>query len=224
MVISVNGRPIGEHPLIVRLLKGMFNVRTPVPRDNGTWDVNIVLKLLENRYPLETLEMKHLTFKTVALVGLISAQRGQALAALTLKDMSVSEDGTRFCVSRLLKTSRPGKSSTPIIVPKNTSNGRLCPHSTLQTYTSRTESVRNSIGTDSISISLCSPFKAVGSSSQSRWLKTVLSLAGIDSSVYTGHSFRNASTQKASRLGVPLDTTLSTADWKNPGTFFKYYI
>ena len=98
MLVPVNGRPIGEHPLIVRLLKGMFNVRTPVPRYNGTWDVNIVLKLLENWHPLETLEMKQLTFKTVAFVGLVSAQRSQALAAPTLKDMSVSEDGTRFCV------------------------------------------------------------------------------------------------------------------------------
>ena len=221
ILVPVNGRPIGEHPLIVRLLKGMFNVRPPVPRYNGTWDVNIVLKFLENWHPLETLEMKHLSFKTVALVGLVSAQRSQALAALTLKDMSVAEDGTRFCVSSLLTTSRPGKSSTSIMVPKNTSNGRLCPHTTLQTYISRTESVRNSIGTDSIFISLCSPFKAVGSSSLSRWLKTVLSLAGIDSSVYTGHSFRSAFTSKASRLGVPLDTILSTADWKNSGTFFK---
>ena len=53
---------------------------------------------------------------------------------------------------------------------------------------------------------------AVGSSSLSRWLKTVLSLAGIDSTVYTGHSFRSASTSKASRLGIPLDTigSLST--------------
>ena len=223
MLVPVNGRPIGEHSLIVRLLKGMFNVRPPVPRYNGTWDVNIVLKLLENWHPLETLEMKQLTFKTVALVGQVSAQRSQALAALTLKDMSVLEDGTRFCVLRLLKTSRPGKSSTPIMVPKNTSNGKLCPHTTLQTYISRTESVRNSIGTDSIFISLRSPFMAVGSSSQSRWLKTVLSLAGIDSSVYTGHSLRSASTSKVSRLEVPLDTILSTADWKNSGTFFKYY-
>ena len=223
MFVPVNGRPIGEHPLIVRLLKGMFNVRPPVPRYNGTWDVNIVLKFLENLHPLETVEMKHLSFKTVALVGLVSAQRSQALAALTLKDMSVAEDGTSFCVSSLLKTSRPGKSSTSIMVPKNTSNGRLCPHTTLQTYISRTESVRNSICTDSIFISLCSPFKAVGSSSLSRWLKTVLSLAGIDSSVYTGHSFRSASTSKASRLGVPLDTILSTADWKNFWYFLKYY-
>ena len=62
MLVLLNGRPIGEHPLIVRLLKGMFNVRSPVPRHYGTWDVNIVLKL-ENWHPLETLEMKLLTFK-----------------------------------------------------------------------------------------------------------------------------------------------------------------
>ncbi|KAK2547120.1 hypothetical protein P5673_033085, partial [Acropora cervicornis] len=101
MLVPINGRPMGEHPLIVWLLKGMFNV----PPSS---------ELLENWHPLETLEMKHLTFKTVAQVGLVSAQRSQALAALTFKEMSVSEDGTRFCVSRLLKTSRPGKSSTPI--------------------------------------------------------------------------------------------------------------
>ena len=79
--------------------------------------------------------------QTVALAGLVLAQRSQALTTLTLKDILVSENGTRFCVSRLLKTSRPGKSSTPIMVPKNSSNGRLCPHTTLQTCISRTESV-----------------------------------------------------------------------------------
>ena len=63
MLVLLNGRPIGEHTVIVRLLKGMFNVCPPVPRYNGTWDVNIVLKLLENWHPLETLEIKLLTFK-----------------------------------------------------------------------------------------------------------------------------------------------------------------
>ena len=53
MLVPVNRRPIGEHPLIVRLLKGMFNVHPPVPRYNGTWDVNIVLKFLENWHPLD---------------------------------------------------------------------------------------------------------------------------------------------------------------------------
>ena len=75
------------------------------------------------------------------LAGLVSSQRSQALTALTLKDILLSENGTRFCVSSRLKTSPPGKSLTPVIVPKNTSNGRLCPHTTFQTCIRRTESV-----------------------------------------------------------------------------------
>ena len=71
-------------------------------------------------------------FQVGVIAGLVSAQRSQALTALTLRDISGSEDGTRFCVSRFLKTFRPGKSSTPAMVPKNTSNGRLCPRTTLQ--------------------------------------------------------------------------------------------
>ena len=48
-------------------------------------------------------------------------------------------------------------------------------------------------------------------------------LAGIDTSVFKGHSSRGASTLKAVSLGVPLDVVLKTADWKNAGTFAKFY-
>ena len=105
MLVLLNGRPTGEHSLIVRLLKGMFNVCPPVPRYHGTWDVNIVLKLLENWHPLETLEMKLLTFK-LCLAGLVSAQRSQALTALTLKDISVSGEWNEIlCVKTVKKIS-----------------------------------------------------------------------------------------------------------------------
>ena len=64
---------------------------------------------------------------------------------------------------------------------------------------------------------------AVGSCSLQDDSIFVLSLAGIDSTVNTGRSFRSASTSKASHFGVPQDTLLSTADWKDSGTFFKFY-
>ena len=48
-----------------------------------------------------TVPLKPFNVQTVALAGLVSAQRSQALTALTLKNISVSENGTRFCVSRL---------------------------------------------------------------------------------------------------------------------------
>ena len=48
-------------------------------------------------------------------------------------------------------------------------------------------------------------------------------LAGIDISIFKGHSFRGASTSKVVSLGVPLDVILKAADWKNVGTFAKFY-
>ncbi|KAK2551635.1 hypothetical protein P5673_027409 [Acropora cervicornis] len=127
MLVLLNGRPIGEHPPIVRLLKGMFNVCPPVPRE---------LASVRNTGDEAS------NVQTVALAGLVSAQRSQALTALTLKDISVSGEWNEILCVKTVKKSRPGKSSTPIMVPKNTSNGRLCQHTALQTCISRTESLK----------------------------------------------------------------------------------
>ena len=36
---KVDGVPVGQHPVITRLIKGVFNERPPVPRYCNTWDV-----------------------------------------------------------------------------------------------------------------------------------------------------------------------------------------
>ena len=38
--LSVEGFPVGQHPLVIRLLKGVFNQRPPQPRYTHTWDVS----------------------------------------------------------------------------------------------------------------------------------------------------------------------------------------
>lgn len=42
-IITVDGMSIGNHPLVVRFLKGVFNLRPPVPRYKGVWDVLYLL-------------------------------------------------------------------------------------------------------------------------------------------------------------------------------------
>ena len=49
-------------------------------------------------------------------------------------------------------------------------------------------------------VSFCS-FNAVGTSTVARWLKTVLHLSGIDTSVFKAHSFRGASASAAFNKG-----------------------
>jgi len=119
--------------------------------------------------------------------------------------MNSTESGSEFIVNSLLKSSKPGRSSIVITLPASPENEKLCVHSTLSHYINRTTSVRQSLNTSKLFISYGKPYKAVISTSAlSRWLKDMLSIAGIDTSIFKGHSFRGASASKAVSLGVSL--------------------
>ena len=138
---------MGEHPIIARLLKGVFHVRPPGPRYSFTWDVNVLLTFLESWFPLSVLELKQLTLKTTALVALVSAQRSQTLSALSTEFMNSTATGTQFVVNSLLKSSRPWNSSLIVSLPAFPE--KLCGHSTLLHYVARTASIRKSLNSSS---------------------------------------------------------------------------
>lgn len=223
VLLPVDGHPLGEHPIIIRLLKGMFVCRPPQPKYTCTWDVDILLKYLEKWYPLAALTRKQLTLKTVALMALVSAQRSQTLAALNINSMTCFEKEIQFCVMDILKTSRPGRSSIVVSFKAFDENEALCVCRTLKEYIKMTEESRTHLNTSRLFISYGRPFKAVCSSTLSRWLKTVLSLAGINTTIFQGHSFRSASTSKAESMGVSIEMILKTANWASSGTFSKFY-
>ena len=56
---------LGSHPLIARLLKGVYILRPPTPRYSSTWDVSKVTDYLKTLAPLRELSLKSLTLKTV---------------------------------------------------------------------------------------------------------------------------------------------------------------
>ena len=53
----------------------------------------------------------------------------------------------------------------------------------------------------------------------SRWIKTALTNAGIETGVYKAHSTRAAVATAENKKQVPIDTILSAADWSNMNTF-----
>ena len=69
----------------------------------------------------------------------------------------------------------------------------------------------------------CQTFKEVSSSTIARWLKEVLHLAGIDTSIFKAHSYRSASTSAAFSCGISLNDVLNTANWTNANTFYRFY-
>ena len=62
----------------------------------------------------------------------------------------------------------------------------------------------------------------MGSQTISRWIRCVLTSAGIDAK-YTSYSVRAATTSKAAGSGVPLEDILAAADWSSASIFEKFY-
>ena len=81
----IDGFNAGEHPLIRRLMKGIFNVRPPKVKLVPSWAVHKVLDTLAEWSPSASLDPKILTYKTVMLVSLVTARRYSSLSLLSVK-------------------------------------------------------------------------------------------------------------------------------------------
>jgi len=217
----IDGFNVGSHPLVVRLLKGVGRSRPPLPRYNSTWNVDSVLELFKKWPNNEALSIKCLTLKLVGLLALISAQRVQTLHAIELSHIKSSSESVEIFITRNLKTSKVGCKQPCIILKRYSENVKLCVVSTLNEYLIRTSSYRKY---DQLLLSLFSPFVGVSTQTISRWLSSLLEQAGVDTSIYTAHSFRHASTSKACKGGVPIDVIFACAGWtQRSSTFARYY-
>ena len=81
--------------------------------------------------PLHDLTLKQLTLKTVALGALVSAQRSQTLAILSVDSMTKTQEAIQFVITNILKTSRPGKASLVVQFPALPENKKFCVYSSL---------------------------------------------------------------------------------------------
>ena len=71
---SENNESVGKHPVVCKLVKGVFENRPALPKYVDTWDVDTVIAHL-NKWP-DTIHLsfKDLTLRTIALLALLSAQ------------------------------------------------------------------------------------------------------------------------------------------------------
>ena len=71
-------------------------------------------------------------------------------------------------------------------------------------------------------ISFVKPHKEVSRDTISRWIKTVLSLAGVAVSLFSAYSARATSMSAASSRNVPTDCPMKTAGWSRQSPFSKF--
>ena len=214
----VDGLPAGQHPMILRLLKGMFYLKPPRPKYAVTWDVGKVISFLRDLPQVRLLSLKQLTLKLCMLISLTSADRGQSIALMDISNKAVTHGKATFFITGLTKCSAPGKSCKEIVLPAF-EDRRLCVKSILLAYIERTQKLRG--GHTRLFISYRRPFTPVTSTTLARWIRTVLHQAGITG--YGAHSTRGASSSAALKAGLPVHVIMKAADWSKESTFTRFY-
>ena len=211
----------GNHPLVTRFLKGVFELKPSLPRYNRIWDVSVVLGHLKTLEPVYALDLKALTLKLTMLLCLLTGQRCQTLSKLDITLMQKLPGKYVFTIGEKLKTTRPGKHLEPIELADFEPDINLCVVTHLTQYLAKTAHLRGP--TSQLLISYVKPHKAVSNTTIGKWCKSVLRDAGIDVAVFSSHSGRSAATSYASHTSLTLQEILKAGGWSNAQTFEKHY-
>ena len=165
----------------------------------------MVLQYLDSLGPSDSLLLKHLTFKLVMLLGLTRPFRSADLASLQLDRCHYKPEGVEFLPSALAKQSSQGRILREFFFP---SFPNLCPVEMLRQYESATAELRPK-DTTRLSVAIVRPHKPVASCTIARWLREALTLAGIDVSIFAGHSIREAATSAAAGSDVTMNDIIA---------------
>ena len=110
----IEGKPVGQHPLVTRLMKGIANERPPKPRYTTTWDVSKVTTYLSALEQNKTLPLKLLTKKLLMLLALVSPERS-VLWELDIRYLEKQPDAVVFTLTKPRKSGDPMSLATATI-------------------------------------------------------------------------------------------------------------
>ena len=221
LIIDDGSHTLGSHPVVHRFMRGIFNMRPPAPRYSSTWDVKTVLDYLRKLSPARTLGLPALTQKLTMLIALVSAQRVQSIQDISLDRMKMKKSSVELCFSNTLKQCKPGNTGFNVNLQAYPPDRRLCVVTYMKEYANRTDSKRGM--ERNLLITYKKPYHRATTQTISRWIKTVMSSAGIDTQIFKPHSTRAASTSAAQRGEVPVSRILARAGWASEDTFRRFY-
>ena len=219
---------LGYHPIITRLFSFFYKKRPSFPKYVVTWDVGIVLRFLAGWHPASSLSLRQLTLKTVALMALTCCDRAQTLHALRSNQVSTTPRGdVEFVIYDILKTSRRGRPARVVKCVKyhkpELDVADYVLKYMVRVWVFRRRAVKYG---RPMSHQLFLSHKTgtpVAKATISRWIKEVMAMAGIDTSMFSPGSTRGASVSAAARKGASIEQILGAGDWTNTGTFEQYY-
>jgi len=221
LLLLPDGTKFGSNTLVSDFMKGAYRLNPPKPRYCRFWDPTLVLNFLKKWSPARKIDLKQLSMKTLMLILLTTACRIDTVSKLSLDRLEITSTRYTFELAGEFKQSRPGYKDPLIVLRSYPADRRLCIFTYMTEYLKRTTPSRGDVRT--VFLTYQKPVHAPSKDTLSRWAKTVLQDAGVDTKRFTSHSTRGASASAAERGGATLDEVLMTAGWSKDSTFAKYY-
>ncbi len=237
----VEGKSVGKHDWVVRFLRGARRLNPPRPPSIPSWDLSLVLRALQQGpfEPLQTVEPKFLSMKTLLLFALASIKRVGDLRAFSVDD-SCLQFGPAD--SQIILRPRPGYvpkvPTTPFrdqvvslqALPPEEADpalALLCPVRALRHYVDRTQSFRTS---DQLFVCHGGRQKgnAVSRQRMAHWIVDAITLAYQAQGVpcpfrLRAHSTRSVASSWALARGASLTDICRAVGWATPNTFARFY-
>ena len=221
VIILPDNQKFGDHPHVKQYIKGVFNKDPPKPRYVSTWDPQCVIDLLKSWYPAKSLSLLQLSKKVVMLILLVTGQRGQIITALNVDRMELKHSMVTFHIrNEDLKQGRQNHRPDPIKL-RAFPDKRVCVVHYVKTYLERTLDLRKK--EKQLVLTACRPHKAASRDTISRWVKSVMTEAGVDVATFKPGSTRAAASSKACAAGVAIDLILKAGGWSTETTFSRWY-
>ena len=172
---QIDGVSVGQHPLIVKLVKGAFHLRPPNPKYGATWPVHKVVLFLKKLGPSAKLTLKWLSWKLAILIALALACRCSELQMIEVSGIFFDEQGVKIILQGLTKTSYASKPSKQFTIELLKEEPLVCPVITLKQYLSKTRRLRDTPQKEKkLFISYVKPHKPVTTPTIDRWIMSVL--------------------------------------------------
>jgi hypothetical protein len=211
----VDGVNIGDHPLVKRLIRGVFKERPSRQANPALWDPLKVLSLFQH-WPVD-LPLSSLMRKGAFLMALTTAKGASELVALLCDDTHFQWEGKllRFVPSRLTKMDRPGNLAPPFYVKPWKEDLCVCPVETIRLILRERD--RLCLQHSAVFFSWTFPHKPLDAAAFERFIRYCLVKAGIQAAP--------GSTRSVAALagGASLGEVLRLGDWSNASTYFRFY-
>ena len=231
---GLNGKPVSHNVTLSKFMRGIFNMNPPKKSLLPTWNLNVVLTMLQKApyEPLSEASLRAITLKCVFLVAITTAKRCSEIQALGRDPeyLRLEKRGYRLRTVQgfLSKTAVPGHLGKDIFVPSYSKfNKLLCAKRALKYYLKATENLKNHKGHLFVAFGSKVRGNPVSRKTIASWIVQVIRGAyeskGLVPPKCRAHSTRAMSTSWAAFQGVSFSDILRAADWRCNRTFATHY-